>query len=161
MAGLILATWSLGGFYQAFGPSIALQQLGSRASLTAGAVFGSFTVLALVGGPLTSRLRPDRAMRLGALAYALSVAGILAALGAAAIVPFLAVSLLAGVTQGVAQTGGMRALLAGTGPADRAGLLATVFLLNTAAPPSRAWSRGASPPRSACCGSPPATRSSS
>jgi hypothetical protein len=45
-------------------------------------------------------------------------------------VPFLAVSLLAGITQGVAQTGGMRGLLAGTGPTDRAGLLATVFLLN-------------------------------
>jgi hypothetical protein len=79
------------------------------------------TVLALLGGPLSARLRPDRAMRLGALAYALCVAGILVTLGAAAIVPFLAVSLLAGITQGVAQTGGMRGLLAGTGPADRAG----------------------------------------
>ncbi|MEV6849394.1 MFS transporter [Actinoplanes sp. NPDC051411] len=138
MAGLILATWSLGGFYQAFGPSIALQQLHSPASLTAGAVFGSFTVLALLGGPLTARLRPDRAMRLGALAYALCVGGILVTLGAAAIGPFLAVSLLAGVTLGVAQTGGMRSLLAGTGPADRAGLLATVFLSTTAAPASRA-----------------------
>jgi hypothetical protein len=87
---------------------------------------------------LTARLRPDRAMRFGALAYALCVAGILVTLGAAATEPFLAVSLLAGVTQGVAQTGGMRSLLAGTGPGDRAGLLATVFLLNysSAAVPS-------------------------
>jgi MFS family permease len=138
MAGLILATWSLGGFYQAFGPSIALQQLHSQASLTAGAVFGSFTVLAPLGGPLTARLRPDRAMRLGALAYPVCVVGILVTLGAAVIGPFLAVSLLAGVTQGVAQTGGMRSLLGGIGPADRAGLLATVFLLNysSAAVPS-------------------------
>ena len=59
-------------------------------------------------------------------------------LGAAAIGPFLAVSLAAGVTQGVAQTGGMRTLLAGTGPGDRAGLLSTVFLINysSAAVPS-------------------------
>jgi hypothetical protein len=69
-------------------------------------------------------------MRLGALAYALCVAGILTTLGAAAILPFLAVSLLAGVTQGAAQTGGMRTLLARTAHADRAGLLATVFLIN-------------------------------
>jgi hypothetical protein len=138
MAGLILATWSLGGFYQAFGPSIALEQLGSGASLTAGAVFGSFTGLSLIGGPLTARLRPDVAMRAGAVAYGLCVAGILVTLGAAAIVPFLAVSLVAGITQGVAQTCGMRTLLAGTGPGDRAGLLSTVFLLNygSAAVPS-------------------------
>ncbi|MEV8509730.1 hypothetical protein AB0368_33570 [Actinoplanes sp. NPDC051475] len=70
MAGLILATRSMGRFYQAFDPSIALQQLGSHASLTAGAAFGSFKVLALIGGPLTARLRPDRALRLGAIAYA-------------------------------------------------------------------------------------------
>ncbi|MFI5937894.1 MFS transporter [Actinoplanes sp. NPDC051494] len=130
MSGLILATWSLGGFYQAFGPSIAREQLGSNASLTAGAVFGSFTVFSLIGGPLTARLRPDVAMRAGAIAYAVCVAGILVALGAAAIVPFLAMSLVAGIAQGAAQTGGMRTLLAGTAPAGRAGLLSTVFLLN-------------------------------
>lgn len=132
VAGLILATWSLGGFYQAFGPSIAADQLGSRAALTAAAVFASFTLLSVLGGPLSGRLRADRAMRLGAVAYACCVAGILLALGARATVPFLLVSLLAGLVQGAAQTGGMRSLLAVTSPADRAGLLSTVFLLNYA-----------------------------
>lgn len=130
VAGLVLATWSMGGFYQSFGPTIALEQLGSRSSLTAGAVFASFTVLAFLGGPLSSRLRPDRALRAGVLAYVACVAGILAALAAGSLVPFLSASLLAGVTQGVAQTGGMRTLLAGTAAGDRAGLLSTVFLLN-------------------------------
>lgn len=130
MAGLILATWSMGGFYQAFGPSIAEEELGSTAALTAGAVFGSFTVLAFLGGPLTSRLRPHRALRLGLVAYAACIAGVLWALHAEATAGFLAVSLVAGVTQGVAQTGGMQTLLARIGPGDRAGLLSTVFLLN-------------------------------
>ncbi|WP_432492735.1 MFS transporter [Kineococcus gypseus] len=130
VAALVLATWSVGGFYQAFGPSIALDQLGSGAALTAGAVFGSFTLLSVLGGPLAARLRPDRAVRLGALAYALCFAGVLAALAAGAVVPFLAASLLAGVAQGAAQTAAMRSLLARTAPAERAGSLSTVFLLS-------------------------------
>ncbi|NAZ88494.1 MFS transporter, partial [Kineococcus indalonis] len=130
VTGLILATWSVGGFYQAFGPSIAADQLGSEASLTAAAVFGSFTLLSVLGGPLTARLRPERAVRLGALAYALCVAGVLLALRAEAIGPFLGASLLAGVAQGAAQTGGMGTLLARTAPGERAGLLSTVFLVN-------------------------------
>ncbi|MEV8509731.1 hypothetical protein AB0368_33575 [Actinoplanes sp. NPDC051475] len=54
-------------------------------------------------------------------------------MSAAAIAPFLAVSMLAGATQGGARTGGMRTLLARTGPADRAGLLSTVFLFYSSA----------------------------
>ena len=128
VVGLILATWSLGGFYQAFGPTIAEEQLGSGDALTAAAVFASFTVLAVVGGPLTARVRPDLALRGGAVVYALCVAGVLTALAAAATGPFLLASLAAGVAQGAAQTAGMRALLARTGPGDRAGVLSTVFL---------------------------------
>ncbi|MEH3078376.1 MAG: MFS transporter [Quadrisphaera sp.] len=130
VAGFILATWSLGGFYQAFGPTIAEQQLGSSTALLAAAVFASFTVLAVVGGPVSARFRPDLALRWGAMVYLLCVGGILAALAASATGPFLAASLAAGVAQGVAQTGGMRALLARTGPADRAGVLSTVFLVS-------------------------------
>jgi hypothetical protein len=46
--------------------------------------------------------------------------------------------LLLGIAQGAAQTGGVRTLLAVTAPADRAGLLPTVFLINygSAAVPS-------------------------
>ncbi|WP_337059736.1 MFS transporter [Kineococcus sp. G2] len=130
VAGVVLATWSLGGFYQAFGPSIAADQLGSRASLTAAAVFSSFTLFSVLGGPLTARFRPERAVRVAVVLYAVCVAGILLALRAGEVVPFLAVSLVAGVVQGAAQTGGMRTLLVRAGPADRAGLLSTVFLLN-------------------------------
>ncbi|WP_432545784.1 MFS transporter [Kineococcus sp. SYSU DK004] len=138
VAAVVVATWSLGGFYQAFGPTIARDELGSDAALTAAAVFASFTVLSALGGPLTARLRADRAVRVGAALYAAGVVGILAALAAGAVVPFLVVSLLTGVAQGAAQTGGMRTLLARTAPADRAGLLSTVFLLNysSAAVPS-------------------------
>ncbi|WP_051218224.1 MFS transporter [Nocardioides insulae] len=132
MAGLILATWSVGGFYQAFGPSIASAHLGSDDVLVAAAVFGSFTVLNLLGGPITARLMPATAVRLGALTYLACVAGILASLSAGAIVPFLVISLVCGITQGIGQTGGMRSLLPDTSPGDRAGLLATVFLVNYA-----------------------------
>ncbi|MDZ5077758.1 MFS transporter [Nesterenkonia sp. HG001] len=130
MAGVILATWSVGGFYQAFGPSITAVELGSSAALTAAAVFASFTVLNMLGGPLTSSWRPVTGLRVGAVVYLLLLAGILTSLAAGAILPFLLFSLAAGVAQGVAQTGGMRSLLPLTAPQERAGLVSTVYLLN-------------------------------
>ncbi|MFB9376783.1 MFS transporter [Kineococcus gynurae] len=132
MSGLILATWSLGGFYQAFGPTIAADQLGSTAASASAAVFGSFTVLSILGGPLSARWSPLTTLRLGAIVYAVCVAGILLALGRGGIGPFLAVSLVTGVVQGAAVSAGMRLLLQATPAADRAGLLATVFLVNYA-----------------------------
>ena len=36
-----VATWSLGGFYQAFGPSVAAEHLGTTNPLVAAAVFAS------------------------------------------------------------------------------------------------------------------------
>ena len=52
-----VATWSLGGFYQAFGPSVAAEHLGTTNPLVAAAVFASVMVLNPVGGPLSGRLR--------------------------------------------------------------------------------------------------------
>lgn len=130
MSALILATWSVGGFYQSFGPSITTDHLGSTSALVAAAVFSSFTVLNMIGGPLTARLRPVLGLRLGAAAYVLVLAGILASLAAGAIVPFVVLSLVAGITQGAAQTGGMRTLLPMTSPGERAGLVSTIYLVN-------------------------------
>ncbi|MBM9614148.1 MFS transporter [Desulfobulbus rhabdoformis] len=53
-----VATWALGGFYQAFGPSIAAQHLGSQNVLLAGLVFSSFMLPSAVGGPMNKFLAP-------------------------------------------------------------------------------------------------------
>lgn len=125
-----VATWSLGGFYQAFGPSLAAEHLGTANPLVAAAVFSSVMVLNPVGAPLSGRLPPATALRAGMTLFVLALVGIVASLQAGAIVPFIAASLVVGVAQGAASTGGIRALLADVRPGERAGLLSTIYLVS-------------------------------
>ena len=125
-----VATWSLGGFYQAFGPSVVAEHLGTTNPLITAAVFSSVMVLNPLGGPLAGRLRPATALRAGMTMFVLALVGIVVSLHAGAIVPFIASSLVVGVAQGAASTGGMRALLTRSQAEERAGLLSTIYLIS-------------------------------
>jgi MFS family permease len=125
-----VATWAFGGFYQAFGPTVAADQLGTTNALIAAAVFASLMAPSVVGGPLAGRLTPATAQRVGMVVYLLAVVVILTFLRLGAVVPFLVASAVAGAAQGATMTGSMRALLAETVPADRAGLLSAIYLIS-------------------------------
>jgi MFS family permease len=125
-----VATWSLGGFYQAFGPSVAAEYLGTRSPLVAAAVFSSMMVLNPIGGPGSGRLRSATSLRAGMTLFVLALIGIVLSLRAGAIVPFILASLVVGLAQGAASTGGVRALLVNTRPEERAGLLSTIYLIS-------------------------------
>jgi MFS family permease len=125
-----VATWSLGGFYQAFGPSVVAENLGSASPLVAAAVFASVMVLNPLGGPLAGRLPPATGLRAGMALFVLALIGIVASLYAGVILPFIIASLVIGIAQGAASTGGIRALLAHAQPEERAGLLSTIYLIS-------------------------------
>ncbi|MBX7430774.1 MFS transporter [Mycobacterium sp. Y57] len=127
---VFVATWSLGGFFQAFAPTLTADHLGTDNNLTAAVVFASVMVLSPLGGSVTGRLRPTGAVRWGLALFVLATAAILAALHAELIGPFLVASLAAGLAMGAANTGATRAMLDDAAPADRAGLLATIFLVS-------------------------------
>jgi MFS family permease len=122
-----VATWALGGFYQAFGPSMATDQLGSRNALVIAAVFASLMAPSVIGGTLAGRVSPSGAQRGGMLLFFLAVLGILLSLKAGAVVPFLAAGALAGAAQGATLTGSIRALLEGAQPHERAGLFSAIY----------------------------------
>ncbi len=130
VSAVFVATWSLGGFFQAFAPVLTADDLGTDNNLTAGVVFASVMVLSPLGGSLTGRLRPAGAVRVGLVLFVMATAGILGALHAESIGPFLVASLAAGLAMGAANTGATRAILDGAAPGDRAGLLATIFLIS-------------------------------
>lgn len=122
-----IATWALGGFYQAFGPSMASDQLGSTNALISATVFSSLMAPSAIGGPLAGRLSAAGAQRAGMVVFALSVLGILVSLHAAEVVPFLLASALAGAAQGATLTGSLRALLFQATPEERAGAFSVIF----------------------------------
>jgi MFS family permease len=124
------ATWSLGGFYQAFGPLVIAERLGTANALVAAAGFSCVMVLNPLGAPIAGRWSPVVSMRSGMVLFIVAVVGIVLSLRAGAIVPFLLATLAVGLAQGVASTGGIRALLSQTSPEERAGLLSTIYLIS-------------------------------
>lgn len=122
-----VATWALGGFYQAYGTSVAVTQLGSNSTLVAALVFSSFLLPCAIGGPLTSHMSPARAQRLGMVVFTLAVLSSLAALRVSAITAFLLCSAIAGAGQGAVVTGSIRSLLTGVSSQDRAGVLSLIY----------------------------------
>src|SRR5439155_26625575 len=108
-AAVFVSTWALGGFYQAFSPSVAADNLGTSNTLIAAAVFASFMAPNAIGGPLTGRLSPPAAQRLGMALFAVAVIGIVLSLRAGAVVPVIIGRLIAGTAPGPAFTASMRA----------------------------------------------------
>ena len=124
------ATWALGGFFQAFSPTICAQSFGTTNTLVAAAVFASFMAPYALGGPLTARLSTLAAQRAGIVVFALATIGIVIGLHTGTVVTVIACGVVASIAQGAAFTGSMRGLLARTSPAERAGLMSTVYLFS-------------------------------
>jgi MFS family permease len=125
-----VATWALGGLYQAFGPTVAAEQLGTSNTLAAAVVLASLMAPSAVGAPLSGRLRPAGAQRIGMATFFLALVVILASIRIGSIAPFLLASLVAGAAQGATFAGSLRSLLAETRPAERAGPLAVVYAIS-------------------------------
>src|SRR3954447_2563887 len=125
-----VATWALGGFYQAFGPSVAADQLGTTNPLIAAVIFASLMAPSAIGAPLAGRASPAGAQRIGIVVFFAAVVAILFTLHAGAVVPFIIASAAAGAAQGTTFAGSMRALLAEATAAERAGVLSAIYLIS-------------------------------
>jgi MFS family permease len=125
-----VATWALGGFYQAFGPSVAADQLGTTNTLIAAVIFASLMAPSAIGAPLAGRTTPASAQRIGILVFFAAVVAILLSLHAGAVVPFVIASTVAGAAQGTTFAGSMRALLTHATAAERAGVLSAIYLIS-------------------------------
>lgn len=122
-----VTTWAFGGFYQAFGPSMATDLLGSTNALVAAMVFASVMAPSAIGAALGGRLSPARAQRFGMVVFLVAVVGVLLSLKARMVLPFLIASAFAGAAQGATLAGSIRALFAGGVPAERAGVFSVVY----------------------------------
>lgn len=126
----LVATWSFSGFYQAFSPALTADHLGTANPLVIAVVFSSIVILAPVGGVAVGRMPRTIALRMGLALFSLGAIVAIVALHAANLGVFLAASYLAGVALGMVGTSGMGALLAHTAPGDRAGVLASTYLIS-------------------------------
>lgn len=117
----------MGAFYQAFGPSVAADQLNTHGTLMIGIMFSSYLLPSAIGGPVTSKLTPANAQRIGMFFFTIGVMGIVLSLKYSNIYAFLLSSMLAGASQGAALTGSIRSLLKDVTIDQRAGLLSLIY----------------------------------
>ncbi|GAA4477848.1 hypothetical protein GCM10023190_18230 [Enteractinococcus fodinae] len=123
------ATWSMGGFFQSFSASLTADYLGSSDTFVIALVFSAPVLLSPIGGAISGRLKVATAVRTGLIVFMLAVIGFITALQFGSILWFLVAAIVAGFGQGAASTGGMRSVLNVSSAPDRAGVLATMYLI--------------------------------
>src|SRR5580658_98775 len=126
----LFAVWALGGLYLSLGPSLAAQVTGSRDLLWGGLVVFLLTGVAAAATCAFRGLTPRTAMLAGCLVLLTGLAVTFASIATTSAGAFLAGSAVAGVGFGLALMGVNRILIALAAPAQRAGLIAAIFIVN-------------------------------
>ena len=129
-AAVFLATWATGWFYQALVPALVEDQLHTASPFTIGLVFASYMASSALDAPLGGRFTPATAQRIGMLAFLVAMAGIIAAVTSGRLPLFIASTVLAGASQGVAISATVRGLLFGSTLAVRAPIFSVIYLLS-------------------------------
>ena len=129
-AAVLLTTWAMGSFYQAFVPALVENDLGTRSSFILGLVFGAYMASSALGAPLSGRFDAGSAQRVGMVGFLLGMTGLIAAITIDDLPLFIAATVLAGAGQGVAISSTTRGLLYGSTVTQRAPLFSVIYLLS-------------------------------
>jgi MFS family permease len=122
-----VSTWAMGAFYQAFGPSIAVDQLGTHNTLIIAILFGSYLLPSAIGGPISAKLEPADAQRFGMFCFSIGVMGIIFSLKISSLWLFILSSAVAGASQGAVLTGSIRSVMKDVTIQERAGILSLIY----------------------------------
>ena len=132
-AAVVLPTWAVGAFYQAFVPALVENQLHTSSPLVLGLVFAAYMGSSAVGAPLGSRFTPAAAQRFGLTAFLAGMTGLITAIATGALVLFIAATIIAGAAQGIAISATTRGLLHSSTLADRAPTFSVIYLISYSA----------------------------
>lgn len=129
VAPTLVAVWAIAAFYLSLGPALVAQITG-----TDSAALGGLTIFALQGTASAAvlairRVEPRTATIVGASSLIVGVAVSLLAVSASSLALFLIGTAAAGVGFGAGFQGGLRTVVPLAGPAERAGVLSTVYAL--------------------------------
>jgi predicted MFS family arabinose efflux permease len=124
----LAATWALGGLYASLGPSLVAGVFGVDDHLVGSLIVLALNGTGLIGSLVLRGLAPERGMVVGALTFAVGVAGTITALAIGSLTLFFAAAVVSGFGFGSAFLGAMATVTRGVAPGERAGLLSSVFV---------------------------------
>ena len=122
-----VSTWALGGFFQAFGPAMAHEQLHSSNAVAAAVVFASIMAPSTIGASIAGKMKATTAQFYGMIGFAIFVGGLLLALKLGTLSLFLITSILAGTAQGMVLTGSIQSLVGNLHAKERANVLSVIY----------------------------------
>lgn len=122
-----VCTWALGGFFQAFGPAMAREQLHSQSAVAAAFVFASIMAPSSIGASIAGKMTSTQAQRTGMLAFTLFVGCILLSLHLGLLTAFLLASVFAGIAQGLVLTGSIGTMVTGLKAEERANVFSVIY----------------------------------
>lgn len=129
-AAVLLATWAAGAFYQAFVPALVENHLHTHSPLIVGVVFAAYMGSSVLGAPLNGPFTAATAQRISMIGFLVGMTGVVAAIATGGLVLFIAATLVAGASQGIAISATTRSLLHGSDVADRAPTFSVIYLLS-------------------------------
>ena len=125
----VIAVWALSGFVLSLGPSLTAQVLRSPNLLWGGLVIFLFTGIAAAAAVAFRGVSAPTAMLAGCLALLAGAVMTLAAIQTASAAAFLTGTAVAGVGLGAGFLGAFRTVSALAAPAQRASLVAAIFIV--------------------------------
>lgn len=129
-AAVLLATWSIGAFYQAFAPALVAGELHTKSPLVVGAVFAAYMAPSALTAPLSGRFPPAAGQRVGMIGFLLGLTGVITAVTVDTLTLFIIATIVAGASQGIAISTATRGLLHGSSLAHRAPIFSVIYLLS-------------------------------
>lgn len=127
---IFIATWAVGGFYQAFSSSIATLLLDNNHTILAATIFACVMAPNLIGSMISGKFKPQQAQNVGMLLFLLSMITVVYALKIQHIALFLFACIAVGISWGIAFSGSMQILMSGISQQERAGVLSAIFLIS-------------------------------
>ncbi|MCW2757318.1 MAG: transporter [Nocardioidaceae bacterium] len=124
---VLVATWSLAGFYAALGPALVADVLGHSSFVLGGVALFTLAGVGAVTVMLTRELEPSRVMGLGITALVSGVLITLLSINERNVVGFFAGTMVAGVGFGAGFQGSIRTVVPLAQPHERAGVLSILY----------------------------------
>ncbi len=125
---VFVGTWAVGGFSQSFSSTIALEMAGTDNAFIAAGVFTSLLLPNVVGSFFAKRFETRQAQRWGMASYTACIAMMYVSLSLGLLWGFIAFSVLAGVSQGIAFTSSVTDIISRASKPQRASTFSLIYL---------------------------------
>ena len=130
IAPVTVACWALGAFYLSLMPTIVASAIGINAPWVGGIVVATLMLTAALSVGLLQRLTAQRMTLIGTTALSVGVAASLIGVWQHSVAALFAGAAIAGIGFGAAFAGALRTILPTAEPHQRAGLLATFYVMS-------------------------------